>query len=171
MFKQTIRLAAVAVLAGLVLQSFVADAGLRRLRVFRSNCAIPSCAVPSCAGCSAPLGCQGPYGQIGGCFAPSYVVAPPMVSACSGPSCFQPSCAFGSTCAGPNMSMFVDPYYGSAFVGSDYGAMGLSGSGASPASYFGGLNYGTVAAMPPYYAPVPAQYTPVPPAPPSDLVW
>jgi len=207
MLKLTRRLVAAAVLTGLVLSAFVVDAGLRN----RRNCAMPSCAAPSCAGCFGPVGCQGPYmaGGMWGCSAPSYVVAPPMVSACSGPmgGCFAPGC-YGPSCSqsgfgygqgfgfGQNygygqgfgfnqgfgysgMSMTGNPFYGSPYAGgSPYGVPSQYGVPASysPVSNFGGVGYGGMgyggaSGLPPYYAPMPAQYAPIPPVPAADLVW
>lgn len=63
-----------------------------------------------------------------------------------------------------------------------YGATMTYGSGGGLPSYpqtsvFGGQGYGVGGgfgyggSVPSYYAPVSSQYTPVPPAPASDLVW
>jgi len=182
----------VAVLVAVVSLSslgYEATAGFRHLRMFRSSCAGPSCSGPSCwgpsFGCSAPRGCHVPMMSCGSpvCSGPMYVTPPMMTSACSGPgcsmpmwgcsapmcaapSCFQPAWSeTGSIGYGPAVGF--DPAYGVAPVyGSTGPAMPFQGGGSYGIQGFGGVN-----ALPAYYAPMSAQYAPIPPAPAADIVW
>ena len=145
---------------------YEANAGFRHLRMFRSSCAGPSCAGPS-YGCSAPI----------------YVSPPMMTSACSGPgcsmpmwgcsapiygssSCFQPAWS-GPSSVGYGPSMGFDPEYDAAPI---YGATGPARPFQS-GGHFGVQGFGGVHTLPEYYAPMSAQYAPIPPAPAADLVW
>lgn len=168
---------------------YEATAGFRHLRMFRSSCAGPSCSGPGCwgpsFGCSAPRGCHIPMMSCSGpsCSGPIYVSPPMMTSACSGPgcsmpmwgcsapmcggpSCFQPAWS-GPGSVGYGPSMGFDPVYDSAPV---YGATGPTMPFQGVGSY-GVQGFGGVHTLPAYYAPMSAQYAPIPPAPAADIVW
>lgn len=164
----------VAVLTAVVSLSslgYEATAGFRHLRMFRSSCAGPSCAGPGCwgpsYGCSAPMyvsppmmtsACSGP-----GCSMPMWGCSAPM---CGSPSCFQPAWS-GPSSVGYGPAMGFDPVYDTAPV---YGATGPARPFQN-GGYFGVQGFGGVNALPAYYAPMSAQYAPLPPAPAADLVW
>ncbi len=194
------RFLTVTTLVGLAAQGFVADAGWRHLRMFRS-----SCAAPSCAGCFAPVGCHTPMMSCSAptCSGPAYVTPPMMVSACSAPvwgcsapacggpmysmpSCSIPACAYptlggagnylppygSQSFSGLNSSFGFAPTYGSVFPPE----ANLSAAPFPGLAAFGGAGFGHGAGsgplnVPDYYAPMSAQYAPIPPAPASDLVW
>jgi hypothetical protein len=67
--------------------------------------------------------------------------------------------------SGPGLQYGPATQYGS---GSQYGLGYQNGLGSQ---YGPGLQYGFGSVMPSLYAPVPFQYTPVPPTPAFDLVW
>ena len=164
----------VAVLTAVVSLSslgYEATAGFRHLRMFRSSCAGPSCAGPSCwgpsYGCSAPMyvsppmmtsACSGP-----GCSMPMWGCSAPM---CGSPSCYQPAWS-GPSSVGYGPSMGFDPVYDTAPIyGATGPAMPFQGGGGFGVQGFGGVN-----TLPAYYAPMSAQYAPIPPAPAADIVW
>lgn len=184
--RMAMRVVAAVALVGIGSQAFMAQAGWRHFRMFRSNCAGSACS------------------------APMYVAAPPASFSCGGPSwgCSGPTCSYPTSYqagyaptgyGGLPMTAYGTGYgqtgYGTyydfstagagSYAAGGYGANGY-GSGVmygTPVSYpqaaaFGGLGYGGPGygaafnnGVPSYYAPVPSQYTPVPPAPASDLVW
>lgn len=178
-----IRVAALAALVSLGSLGYEATAGFRHLRIFRSSCAGPSCSGPNCwgpsFGCSAPIAsCSGPS-----CSGPIFVSPPMMTSACSGPTCSMPSWGCSAPmCGGPSCfqpawpgsgsigygpSMGFDPVYNSAPIyGATGPAMPFQGGG-----YYGVQGLGGANTLPAYYAPMSAQYAPIPPAPAADLVW
>ena len=183
MKRQVLRLVAIAGILAVGSHSFVAEAGLRHLRFLGLGCA-----APSCGGCFAPVGCYSPRPTCGDpmCGAPMYVAAPPMMSACGAPMCG--GCAM-PMCGAPSC---FQPAWGGASVGcyapgcvapSQFGpsaAYGISpadgtdgflqpGFPALSAGQYSG--YGPASAVPEYYAPMPAQYAPIPPVPAADLVW
>lgn len=159
----------VAVLTAVVSLSslgYEANAGFRHLRMFRSSCAGPSCSGPS-FGCSAPI----------------YVAPPMMTSACSAPGCSMPMWGNTSSMSG-NSSCFQPAWSGSSSVGSGpsigfdqafdaapvYGATGAAGP-YQTGGHFGMQGFGGAHTLPAYYAPMSAQYAPIPPAPAADIVW
>ncbi|HEY4259362.1 MAG TPA: hypothetical protein VGM98_04355, partial [Schlesneria sp.] len=76
--RMTMRVVAAVALVGIGSQAFIAQAGWRHFRMFRSNC----------GGCA--------------CSAPMYVAAPTAAYSCGGPSwgCSGPACS-GPTCSYP----------------------------------------------------------------------
>lgn len=124
--RMTVRVLAVAALVGLGLQTYMAQAGWRHFRMFRS----------SCSGCA--------------CSAPMYVAAPPMAYSCGGPGwgCSGPACSapmWGCSgpacsapawgCSGPTCS------YPSSYQAGYGGGLPMTAYGSSPGSSFG-YNYG-----------------------------
>lgn len=112
--RMTVRVLAVAALVGLGLQTYMAQAGWRHFRMFRS----------SCGGCA--------------CSAPMYVAAPPMSYSCGGPGwgCSGPACSAPMWgCSGPTCS------YPSSYQAGYGGGLPLTAYGSSPGSSFG-YNYG-----------------------------
>lgn len=131
------------------------------------SCFGPSCYQPTCGGwggCASPLGGIGasyyggsPYGMsIGAGYAPSvgYLPQPPNAPIVAGTA--YPTGGFSSGIQTP---------------GGLYGAFGSAGYPQSFGYGDSGINSGIGSSVPSYYAPVTSQYTPVPPAPASDLVW
>lgn len=88
------------------------------------------------------------------------------------PGAFGINSGFGSYGAQSAFATYpVQPVAGSMGIPANYG---YGSVGMFPqVSAFGGAGsgYGPGLSVPAYYAPAPAQYTPVPPAPASDLVW
>lgn len=199
--RMAMRVVAAVALVGIGSQAFMAQAGWRHFRMFRSNCAGSACSAPMyVAAPPASFSCGGPSW---GCSGPA--CAAPMWG-CSGPTCSYPMSyqagyaptsygglpmtAYGSGSGQSGYGTYYD--FSTAGTGSyaagGYGGYGANGYGTggmygTPVSYpqaaayggqgYGGPGYGAAfnSGMPSYYAPVPSQYTPVPPAPASDLVW
>jgi hypothetical protein len=180
-----IRLAVLTAVVGLSSLGYEATAGFRHLRMFRSNCAGPGCWGPS-FGCSAPGGCHVPMMMSCGgpaCSGPMYVTPPMMTSACSGPGCSVPMWGYSAPMSG-GPSCFQPAWTESGAIG--YGPAGgidaaydsapVYGSTGAAMPFHGGASFGVQGfsgahTLPAYYAPMSAQYAPIPPAPAADLVW
>lgn len=178
------RSAVLAAVVGLSSLGYEAVAGFRHLRMFRSSCAAPSCSIPSSGcwgpswGCSAPVGCHSPMMSCSGpaCSGPVYVTLPMVTVACSAPACSAPMCGSptyfspgypGVGFGGYDTAMSFDPAYQAA------PAFGAAGPALAPqwGGPFGGPSLSGSHVLPAYYAPMSAQYAPLPPAPAADIVW
>ena len=178
------RLAVLTAMVSLSSLGYEATAGFRHLRMFRSSCAEPGCSGPSCwgpsFGCSAPRGCHGPMMMScsgPACSGPIYVSPPMMTSACSEPGCSMPMWGCSAPMSG-SPSCFQPAWSGPGPVGYGpsmgiapvYGATGAAGP-FQGGGHFGMQGFGGGHTLPDYYAPMSAQYAPIPPAPAADIVW
>ena len=150
-----------------------AEAGNRRMRLFRSNCGAQNC--------SAPCG----LGNSCGSSAPVYVTPPLATCACSGPEYSMSNSSWSNSAPMYGGSMYSQPAWGEAAsfgegpaanFDSAYGTALVNGS-TGPAMPFqeggslGVQGFAGTQPLPAYYAPMSAQYAPIPPSPVGNIVW
>lgn len=199
MMRMTMRVAVAAVMIGVGFQATEADAGFRRFRGCGSCCAAPGCSAavyvvappPVCASCGpvysagfAPSNFPPAYGGVPMMASnPAYGVSPYGnsfettydVGTQPGYGGIQPGYGGSQLGYGGVQRGYggVLPGYGGVQPG--YGSFGTVPANPQVSGFGGfrgpGFEYGPGSPMPSNYAPVTYQYTPVPPAPATDLVW